>query len=1009
MNSNLRLRLYIALSVTLALGVIEATAQIPIAPSALRTDSKETQSDRPLAPMSVLAFHIRNDIETDFSAAKRLRYLAYTGRFASSARYYDALQAYLESGDRGGEFLGMLQFTPTLANIEAMPYHSLSEYYLKSPPGRASRLTKLLAGNDNDTSHYTLMALLVRCGRKEHAVELVNNRLDREMRDLGFGHDWRTQLHDVEKWPTDLLPERVMDVGYKHAWLSAQFFILSGYHADSQKLISPFHPVFDRYHFDDAFTRCEILLQRAAWTGDRKEYAQMLKLLREKIAEYKSLPIPSKQDGKVLEELGSVGNMLTTQQRTALRASPELYNNLIIERQRRRAEAGDMGYRYWKENQYHLLFRNWHGISASRKTILAYSRWISWVGDSGWASETLLPTGSINAISHVRLSPKWYDARFSSLPLADPRLTDLGLEVAVKSRVEIVDSMRQFGARSLPPAAVRLQGVAAAYRHLAFPPVDADVHQLSVDWLAYQTAMKVEYADDRKEVEARMRRYRETGKHPAGYGPGLPPVRLKALQDKLREDEAFFEIVRVHPFDTRPETLGIRFTPARYLGWLVKSSGEPSFYDLGLADELDHKIGDCRDEFQQSLQTIEKIGEVAATKRVQKRLHDLATQVLHPLADDLRGVEYLTICPDGELWLVPWAALPLPSGKPLAEELTVSHRFSIGELLTKRPPVKGTASGAVVFSNPNFEATPQRIADAERSLPGGRWKSDEEIIRPELHVSMTALEPFDRKDLPFSPAPGAVRLLSQVASLPGTVKEAQRVTPSLEVMTDTKPTVYEGDAANEAALQNVRRPEYLILQTHGFFLPKPEEPTQAISAAAKAAEWGGLHFGHWPQGYRSLGLERSFARCGLLLAGLAGANEANAWGFARSADGIVSALEVAMMDLRGTKMVVLSACDTGIGDVRVGEGVTSLCQAFQMAGAESVVSSLWQVEDESTADIMADFFEELSEGQLRHVALRNAQLRQIKKQREKHGVAHPYFWAAFTLTGETGVDRPMKK
>src|SRR5262249_24630873 len=124
-------------------------------------------------------------------------------------------------------------------------------------------------------------------------------------------------------------------------------------------------------------------------------------------------------------------------------------------------------------------------------------------------------------------------------------------------------------------------------------------------------------------------------------------------------------------------------------------------------------------------------------------------------------------------------------------------------------------------------------------------------------------------------------------------------------------------------------------------------------------------------------------------------------GYNRSEDdGILTAKEILGMDLRGTRLVALSACQTGLGKVVRGDGVRGLHQAFQLAGARTVLATLWSVPDEETSALTQALFSNLAKNKGSvATALRQAQREKIDNDRKAFGSAHPFYWGAFTVTG----------
>jgi CHAT domain-containing protein/Tfp pilus assembly protein PilF len=175
----------------------------------------------------------------------------------------------------------------------------------------------------------------------------------------------------------------------------------------------------------------------------------------------------------------------------------------------------------------------------------------------------------------------------------------------------------------------------------------------------------------------------------------------------------------------------------------------------------------------------------------------------------------------------------------------------------------------------------------------------------------------------------------------------QRIFPNAELKLDR--------AATKAALQKIQAPQILHLATHGFFKPAPNNPEN-------------------PKQF-----DNPLTRSGIILAGT----------------DQLTGLEASALDLYGTQLVVLSACETGLGDISAGEGIYGLRRALVIAGSQSQVLSLWKVENNATVELMKIFYANLKAGMGRHEALRDAQLKLLRHPNYKN----PYNWAAFIPSG----------
>jgi CHAT domain-containing protein/Tfp pilus assembly protein PilF len=384
----------------------------------------------------------------------------------------------------------------------------------------------------------------------------------------------------------------------------------------------------------------------------------------------------------------------------------------------------------------------------------------------------------------------------------------------------------------------------------------------------------------------------------------------------------------------------------RYLALVLFPNASTRTVDLGPAEPIDNAASLLRDALA---------NRDASFQATAQKLHQLAFQPLLPLLGKTRR---LFLSPDGQLGLVPFAALH-DGRRFLVDSFDFNYLTSGRELLSRSQETVPPCS-VFVLADPDFTASPRTASQVSGK-------------RPPLAERSASLEHFFSTQRALLPA-------SDWVPLPGTRQEAesiQRLLPQAQL--------FLGPEATKERLLQLSTPGILHLATHGFFLK--DEPVPAGSR-------GVSHFGALGDKPQASSPEEPLLRSGLALAGArAPAADASTPSEPRPDSALVTALELAGLDLWGTQLVVLSACDTGRGDVQLGQGVSGLRRALVVAGAETVVMSLWKVSDDSTRLLMETYYRNLLAGQGRASALREA-MRSLRESQP-----HPHYWAPFIALG----------
>lgn len=437
-------------------------------------------------------------------------------------------------------------------------------------------------------------------------------------------------------------------------------------------------------------------------------------------------------------------------------------------------------------------------------------------------------------------------------------------------------------------------------------------------------------------------------------------VDLPAMLAALPEDGALVAYAQYH------ELAG----PAAYLAFALRHGrSAPSVIPLGPASEIDRLVERWRVEVG--------VRPTAADGGAESRYHlaaeGLRRRVWDPLPADVRSAERVFVVPDAALHELSFGSLPATSSSYLLEVGPVLHYLSAERDLLDTRFGAPTGEGLLALGEPAFDAEPEE-ARAPGSASGAKrpaWDGGS-VFRG----AAPACEEF--RSVRFEPLPASRREVEAVARLWG-----RRRHPSDPAVTLT------GAEATEAAFKHLARGKRVLhLATHGFFLP----------GSCAVGEPGARGIGRVTVGRDPDSPHEGFGS--LLLAGLALAG-ANRRTIAAGEDGILTAEEVAALDLSGVQWVVLSACDTGRGIARAGEGIFGLRRAFEVAGVRTLILSLWSADDRAAQRWMERLYAaRFGAGLDTAAAVQQASLEELRGRRARGESTHPFYWAGFVAAGD---------
>ncbi len=428
------------------------------------------------------------------------------------------------------------------------------------------------------------------------------------------------------------------------------------------------------------------------------------------------------------------------------------------------------------------------------------------------------------------------------------------------------------------------------------------------------------------------------------------PLDIAAIISGIPKNSALVEFMEYGHYV--PETDS---TIPRYLALIITRDNDPRIIDIGNVEDINAGVS----EYSRHMYRIARMrGEASAADKEEYQYisSDLFQALWEPLRQHVSQKEMLFICPDGLLNMFAFGTL-LDGDTYLIERVNIHYLSSCRDIPRLNTPcIPG--KGLIAFADPDYSVRDMVGCGEKNRMPDSDENDDDNGLRG-FRFNCKGMEDISLK------------------RLPGTRREVRSLVKTIKGRSDIPVTEYYDACASEDKIKTeAPGNRYIHLATHGYYI----ENTCQIESETNIRYSG----------------ENPLLLSGLFLAGAN--SDARQADVPLGEDGILTAMEVSALNLQGVDLVVLSGCETGLGEIKTGEGVYGLRRVFQIAGSRTVICSLWPVNDITTAEILSKLYDASD------VAIADKMYRvtndRISQLRNEGKSDHPFNWAGFIATGD---------